>query len=125
MRIERRSAPAAIGLTALIDVVFILVLFFLLATRFDRPVTIDIALAGAAPETVLEPQRITVSASGLTLDGVAVAAGDLALRLATTGSEAPVVIMAGEGVVFEMLAPVFAALTEAGRHGALAVGAGE
>ena len=124
MRIERRSAPAAIGLTALIDVVFILVLFFLLATRFDRPVTIDIALAGAAPETVLEPQRITVSASGLTLDGVAVAVGDLALRLAT-GSEAPVVIMAGEGVVFEMLAPVFAALTEAGRHGALAVGAGE
>lgn len=68
MRLDARSPRRAlIGLTPLIDVVFILLLFFMLTTRLDRQqaTTIDV-LAPAAPTPVAaSSRRLRIDGDGL------------------------------------------------------------
>jgi biopolymer transport protein ExbD len=63
LEIARRRSP--ISLTALIDVVFILLLFFMLSSQFVRWQSLDIPLAQDAPvKTEVPPLVLVVSASG-------------------------------------------------------------
>ena len=74
---------ARIGLTPLIDVVFILLIFFMLASRFadHRALPLDAASAGAGagPEGAL---LVEIRRDGLRLSGEALAPDALAARLA-------------------------------------------
>jgi len=61
--IRRRRSP--ISLTPLIDVVFILLLFFMLSSQFIRWQSLDIPLAHNSPvQTDVLPQTLVVSANG-------------------------------------------------------------
>jgi biopolymer transport protein ExbD len=74
MRIPRAAAEeeAAMGLTPLVDVVFLLLIFFLVATSFDEPrlaIELPDAETAAAPDT-RETVRVELRATGeLRVDG--------------------------------------------------------
>jgi biopolymer transport protein ExbD len=68
LEITRRRSP--ISLTALIDVVFILLLFFMLSSQFVRWQSLDIPLAQNSPvQTDIEPLILVVSEAGELLQG--------------------------------------------------------
>ncbi|MBN2741067.1 MAG: biopolymer transporter ExbD [Rhodobacteraceae bacterium] len=77
-RPRRRAA-----LTPMIDVVFLLLVFFMLASRFGVERTLDLSIGGGASAHWSGPPRLVdVGADGaLSLNGMAIAPGDLAARL--------------------------------------------
>lgn len=80
----RRSMP--ISLTALIDVVFILLLFFMLSSTFTqwRSIRLDVDNPGASAATAeVEPLIVRLAADGtLVIDGRVIATADAALLAA-------------------------------------------
>jgi len=68
-----QSRRRGLGLTPLIDVVFLLLVFFMLASRFDNEDTLSLDIASpetAAPETLAQSARIELDADGrIALDG--------------------------------------------------------
>ena len=72
------------SLTPMIDVVFLLLVFFMLAARFGGDMALPLAASGGGAAGYEGPPRlVTVQAGGaLTLNGRAVALDDLAARLA-------------------------------------------
>lgn len=100
MRVEsagpkRRST----GLTALIDVVFLLLLFFMLASTFSRFASVEVALGGrgAAVAPAADAIAVLVGVDGagvLHVNGVAVAEDGLAeaLRAAAAGGPARILV---------------------------------
>lgn len=76
----------SISLTPLIDVVFILLVFFMLATSFTdwRPITLATGTSNAAADRSKPPAVVRVSADGqLNYDGQAYTAAGLAQTLIT------------------------------------------
>ena len=101
MRIDvPRRRPAGIRLTPLIDVVFILLVFFMLVSSFMDWRGFDIGLppAEAKPDPDTQPLVVRVRADGgFRIDGDEVAPADLAARVraAVAGQgERPVVVRA-------------------------------
>lgn len=82
---DARPARRTLSLTPLIDVVFLLLMFFMLASTFARFSVVEVSLAGArgtAQEIEARPVLLTVGADGaLRLNGEAVVAGELKARL--------------------------------------------
>ena len=60
---SRRRAPPEINLTSLIDVVFLLLLFFMVSATFEKYGRLQVELPQAEPNTEQEqqPDRITVT----------------------------------------------------------------
>jgi biopolymer transport protein ExbD len=60
---SRRRAPPEINLTSLIDVVFLLLLFFMVSATFEKYGRLQVELPQAQPNTEQEqqPDRITVT----------------------------------------------------------------
>lgn len=82
------------SLTPMIDVVFLLLVFFMLASRFGVDQVLPMALSGQGGATYSGAPRIVDIAPGaLHLNGVAVAEGDLSARLA------PLTATAGDTIV--------------------------
>ena len=48
---EKKAAEAAIDMTPMIDMVFILLIFFMVSTTFVKDMQIDIERPGEQPET--------------------------------------------------------------------------
>lgn len=98
-----RRRPSGIRLTPLIDVVFILLVFFMLASSFLDWRAFDLALppADATPDPEVQPIVIEVGPDGgHIVAGEDVAAQRLAARvgaLQEDGPERPVVIRAADG----------------------------
>lgn len=74
MRLEARPARRRfLDLAPLVDVVFLLLVFFMLATRFDRERTLPLDVAGAAATADAAPERVVdvrLGADGrLAIDG--------------------------------------------------------
>lgn len=97
-----RRRRGLISLTPLIDVVFILLIFFMLATSFFDWRALDLAppvqaAAGPAEETAF---LISLSGAGIEADGVAVEEGELAEAIASalaTRPDRPVLIAPEDG----------------------------
>jgi len=95
MRIDRALPPRrATSLTALVDVVFLLLLFFMLASTFSRFSVIEVGLGGSgkpgAVATELRNVLLSVDAGGadgprFIVDGVEVARDALAGTLRASG----------------------------------------
>lgn len=69
VEIKKGSALEALSLTPLIDIVFLLLIFFLVATRFaeeDREVDVSLPTASEAKPLVEKPREIQIS---ITSDG--------------------------------------------------------
>lgn len=93
MRIEARPRPKLrLSLTPIIDVVFLLLLFFMLASTFSRFSHVEVALGGKAAKpadteapmillAVKEPGKFSVNGEAVALDGI----GEALVRAAPSG----------------------------------------
>ncbi len=81
IQIQKGRALDALNLTPLIDVVFLLLIFFLVATRFaqeDRELPVQLPAASSAMPMTMEPQELVVNidqngvyfVNGSTMDAV-------------------------------------------------------
>ncbi|MCR8825761.1 ExbD/TolR family protein [Pseudosulfitobacter koreensis] len=68
------------SLTPMIDVVFLLLVFFMLAARFGTDFALPLQTAGSGAAYSGPPRLVEIASDGVTLNGVPV--GDLAVALA-------------------------------------------
>jgi biopolymer transport protein ExbD len=116
---NRPRRRARVSLTPLIDVVFILLVFFMLASNFLdwRAIRLSGAGAGAAPPGLQGALLVDVRPAGLRLSGAEVTAPELSRRIAATLAERPdlrVIVRPGAGVDVQRAAQVLDALRAAG-----------
>lgn len=78
---EPRKHRRKPSLTPMIDVVFLLLVFFMLASRFGTDVVLNLPLAGAGGEYTGPPRLIGIGAHNLDLNGVPVADSHLTQAL--------------------------------------------
>lgn len=78
---EPRKHRRKPSLTPMIDVVFLLLVFFMLASRFGTDVVLNLPLAGAGGEYTGPPRLIGIGAYNLDLNGVPVADSHLTQAL--------------------------------------------
>lgn len=115
---ERRRR-AQIGLTPLIDVVFILLVFFMLASSFMdwRSIRVAGGTTGAASNGLQGAVLVDLRADGLRLSGEAVTPDELSRRMAERVAERPdqrVVLRPGAGVDVQRTVAVLDRLDAAG-----------
>lgn len=113
------------SLTPMIDVVFLLLVFFMLAARFgqDGAIVLSPADAGAAAEWHGPPRLITLSQTDLRLNGTVVLQGELAtaIRPLMEKPSDPIVIRAVPGTPLHVLVALLDTLAAAGLSGAVLV----
>lgn len=111
---RRRRGPS---LTPMIDVVFLLLVFFMLAARFGIDGAIPLRIAAGGTEDWEGPPRLVqIGATELRLNGVAIADGDLAaaLRPLLPTEDAPVILRASHDADLARLTQVIDALARSG-----------
>lgn len=114
LRAEQRRTP--IGLTPMIDVVFLLLVFFMLAARFavEGAISVPLTISGeTAPDT---PRLLEVSPNALRLNGVATPLSDVpeALSGVLSDNSDIIVLRATDGADVQRVVDVLEALTAAG-----------
>ncbi len=112
--------PRRPSLTPMIDVVFLLLVFFMLASRFGSEEALPLPLAGGGGTWSGPPRLVEIAPGGLRLNGVEVTAEALGARLSAL-KEAPgdpVILRGREEADLQRVVDVARALTEAG-HGRL------
>jgi len=122
LKIQHDEAPA-LNLTSMIDVLFLLIIFFMVATKFDemeRNIEVAVPEVSQAGEAA-PPQRPLVvsvrSDGGVELDGTPLTIEDLTARLAaarTPLGEPTVVIRGDAQCAFQHVAATLAACRQAG-----------
>lgn len=85
-RLSPRARRRPLSLTSLIDVIFLLLLFFMLSTTFARHGEIPLEPAGAGGAADSPPVFLRLTAERLTLDTREVALADLAEALRAAGA---------------------------------------
>lgn len=111
-----RRSPRRPSLTPMIDVVFLLLVFFMLAAQFghDGPLTLTGAGTGSGWDG--PPRLIDISPDALALNGMAVAPENIAARLfeLTQTPDDPIVLRPRDGATLQRLIDVAATLNAAG-----------
>ena len=105
------------SLTPMIDVVFLLLVFFMLAARFGQQGAVDVALAGGdAPGWQGPPRLVEVAPDALRLNGVTRPEAALLDRLASLveAPADPVLVQPVDGARLQRLVDVMALLEGAG-----------
>lgn len=116
----QRRRKSVIGLTPLIDVVFILLLFFMLASNFQKKGGMQVAVPAESAPSVEPVDGLTIriqSADVLWLDGVAYDVEELNVKLselALTEVSLPVTVRSEEGVSVQLLVSVLDEVAQAG-----------
>ena len=112
-----------ISLTPMIDVVFLLLVFFMLAARFGQDQAIPLRIGAGAGEWEGPPRLVDVLPEGQRLNGVPVTPEALVTGLASlmrdTGE--PVVLRSQDGATLQRLVDVIEELTAAGYTGLILV----
>lgn len=113
----QRAAPS-INLSALIDIIFILVIFVVLAANFDRLRDLDVTLPSAHATGRVEPRAVVVvipQGGAVRVNEEAVAEADLQPRLRALRAEhEALVIAADRGVELERAVRVMGDASAAG-----------
>lgn len=104
------------SLTPMIDVVFLLLVFFMLASRFGQEAQMPLVLGGTGEGYSGPPRLIDVLPEGQRLNGVDRNMDDLlaALTALTASPADTVVLRARDGAELQRLVSVITALREAG-----------
>ena len=104
------------SLTPMIDVVFLLLVFFMLASRFGQEAQMPLVLGGTGEAYSGPPRLIDVLPEGQRLNGVDRNMDDLlaALTALTASPADTVVLRARDGAELQRLVSVITALREAG-----------
>lgn len=91
-----RARRKPVGLTSLIDVIFLLLLFFMLASSFTRYQSLDISSGQAGGGTAVRPAYLRVhTAETLDLNGSPLMKTDLVARLSGLKENAVLAIWSG------------------------------
>lgn len=94
MRLLAERPRRRLGLTPMVDVVLLLLIFFMLATRFGQDAVIEIGAAGGLAQYSGPPRLVEVYPDELRLNGIAIEAEALVAGLAQLMAErADVVVM--------------------------------
>lgn len=104
------DSDVSLDLTPLIDTVFMLLIFFIMATTFSKPV-LEVALAKADSashrEVAQEKLTVTITAEGnILLDGETVAREEIETRMEPLPREAPIVFNVDKGAPFGLFVQV-------------------
>lgn len=115
MRPRGRKARRRLSMTSLIDVIFLLLLFFMLTSTFSKFSEIELSAAagGAAPAPDSKPLFLQLRAQDLRLNGEAVALEALAETLSVReagDTPAPLLISLDDAVTAQRLTDLLAAL---------------
>ena len=105
------------SLTPMIDVVFLLLVFFMLAARFGQEGALDLRIAGAATSEWQGPPRlIRIAAEELFINGQPIDAVGLEQSLSSLTQTRldPILIRADKGVGLQRLLDIMAGLEAAG-----------
>lgn len=104
------------NLTPMIDVVFLLLVFFMLVSRFGVDRVLPLSMAGGGGGWSGPPRLVEVVPGGLALNGAPVEADALADALVPLmpGPDAPVVLRARDGAPLQALVAVMETLGAAG-----------
>jgi biopolymer transport protein ExbD len=122
LKTQHDEAPA-LNLTSMIDVLFLLIIFFMVATKFDqqdRSIDVSVPEVSHADDDPAPPPPLTVTVQpdgGTTLNGEHVSLQELTAKLADAKSPAgdPAVVVRGDAkCAFQHIASVLAACREAG-----------
>jgi biopolymer transport protein ExbD len=122
LKLQHDEMPT-LNLTSMIDVLFLLIIFFMVATKFDemeRNIAVAVPQVAAAGEDVPPPQPLIVAVTSdgrLNLDGKAVTETELTTRLAaarTPLTEPSVVIHGDAKCPFQYVAAALGACRQAG-----------
>ncbi|MBP9951669.1 MAG: biopolymer transporter ExbD [Cypionkella sp.] len=103
--------------TPMIDVVFLLLIFFMMISRFGGSHALPLALAGQGGATWPgAPRLVTVEQDGPQLNGSPVALPDLAAALVAlmTAPDDPIVLQPGADVPLQSLVDVIQSLRQSG-----------
>jgi biopolymer transport protein ExbD len=117
MTFGQPRAPRRPSLTPMIDVVFLLLVFFMLAARFGHDMTLPLSTGGSGNATYDGPPRlIGIAAEGLTLNGTPVTLDTLPAALAPLMADTgdAVVLRPAAGADLQSLIAVTDALRAAG-----------
>ena len=102
------------GLTPLIDVVFLLLVFFMLASRFGAEGALPLAAGGGDGAWEGPPRLVTVRGAEVLLNGLPAPDPAAALRPLIPDGGGPVLLRAEEGADLQRLVDVMAILRAAG-----------
>ncbi|MDZ3823279.1 MAG: biopolymer transporter ExbD [Pseudoxanthomonas sp.] len=117
---EKKAAEAAIDMTPMIDMVFILLIFFMVSTTFVKDMQIDIERPGAATQTVSSTKAVRLyidKAGEVYMDGAPVRVWVIASRLRDQLQGQPqksVLVVTDEGVPAGRLVEVVDQARQAG-----------
>lgn len=106
------------SLTPMIDVVFLLLVFFMLAARFGHEVSIPLSASGTEGTTDGAPRVVTLSGAQIALNErvVQLEALPAALDALASRDAAPVFLQSRDGTSLQELVRVLDALTSAGGY---------
>lgn len=110
-----RPKRRLIGLTPMIDVIFLLLVFFMLAARFSVESDIAVATRGGAVAAEGPPRIVDVAPAALRLNGRPIALDGLGavIRRLASSDDALVAVRVEEGVDVQRLVDVVDALAAA------------
>ncbi len=108
-QMRRKVSKKRLSMTSLIDVIFLLLLFFMLSSTFSKYATVPLPLGttGAPPET--PPAFVKVGVDTITLNGQAITLTNLPAALAAPDRTAAILAL-GPGVSAQRLTDVLTAL---------------
>ncbi|WP_300074244.1 biopolymer transporter ExbD [uncultured Ruegeria sp.] len=105
-----------LSLTPMIDVVFLLLVFFMLTSQFGVDRVLTLASGGVGTDYSGPPRIVHITADDVHLNGVSVAVKDLPDRLAplTQSADDTIVLQTAAGASYQSLMDVGSILSEAG-----------
>jgi len=111
-----RRNPRRPSLTPMIDVVFLLLVFFMLASRFGVDRVLELPLSGAGADWAGPPRLVDISPAGLRLNGADIVAENLpnALMDLVENPSDPVVLRGKGDATLEAVVRVAEQLRAAG-----------
>ena len=111
-----RRAARRPSLTPMIDVVFLLLVFFMLAARFGVDVTLPLSTAGSVAPYEGPPRLVVIDPEGLSLNGISVTLEQLPDRLATLmqARDQAVLVQPRSGVDLQRMIDVIDSLSASG-----------
>lgn len=125
MRFEARPKRKAVGLTSLIDVIFLLLLFFMLASSFTRYQTLDVSSGGHGGGADIKPAYLRIHASDkIDLNGVGLEKPEMAARFKSLAEKdgAVVAIWSGPEANVQDVVDVMSAARQSGVKTVLVTG---
>ena len=116
MNLRHTYSRRGISLTPMIDVVFLLLVFFMLVARFDIETAQPVSVAGGSEVTASAPRLIDVSPEGLRLNGVERSLKDIASELSKSAAspDQPIVFRPTNGASVQTLVDAMQGLAAKG-----------